>query len=904
MRYWLRKHPQPAGKISLLLRVGSGSLNEDDDQRGAAHLLEHMAFNGSKHFAPGTLIKRFEGVGLTFGAHQNATTGFKDTTYRLTIPNTAEALELALLNFSDIAYRLNLDPSEIDKERGVVLAERRARDSAAARAFNKQIHALVPGSRFATRLPIGDEQVMRTIAPARVRDYYEKWYRPDNTVLMVAGDLDPALLENLVRKHFSGWSARTRPAADADPDIAPYRDHRAAVFAEEGLVNADIDIARLEPPAVVRTVGDYRQWLVHALGKRMLNSRLREQVLDGQAPYVSAWVSSDSSFGATLVEARAKGDPKAWRTILQGLIVEIKRARTHGFTAAEFTQATKVLLADFEKDTLSDALSAIRWLRLMDDAVEHGRKPLAPRQEFDLVKRLVATISRAEIEEAVRVRFAPGAQMVTLALPDRDGLDVPSAAAVVKLVADAEAMDVARVEERERPQALLARDPSPGKIVQQSFDRDLDVVSATLANGVRVHARPMNFQKDYVNVRIVLAGGRVKETAANNGISEAAALPFQMPTTHSLTATDVKRLLAAKHVTVSGRDTPGGIELDIEGHRKDVEDGFRLAYLLLTQAKIDKHAFDLWQRQASDREANLEGSVSAQLNQEVNSISTGNDPRFSALRPADAKRLSREQAQAWLDQLLKSAPMEVAIVGDIPKDEALGLAAKYLGALAPRRATAGAYANVRTLSAAPGPHQSVVKVDTATPKAMVYVGWRGPDWQNVHDWHVLDMAGRILTSRLMAEIREKRGLVYSIQARSTANSLYRGNGRFRVSFVVDPAQANEVADAVEQLVDEFVERGPTPEELAIAREQAGNSFRTGSGNPAFWLDILSDLEYMQSDLNWVKHYLQNIMRYTGDEMVTVMKKYIRPQGLVRVIGAPADSPLPIAAPPKTTARVN
>ncbi|HEY6236653.1 MAG TPA: insulinase family protein, partial [Candidatus Elarobacter sp.] len=171
MRYWIRPNTGPAGKISLWLRIGSGSLNEDDDQRGLAHLLEHMAFNGSENFPVGTLVKRFESAGLTFGAHQNATTSFIDTNYKLTIPNDAKVLDLGLLYFADIAYRLTLDPAEITRESRVVEAERRARDDAAARVFNRQLAALVPGSRVGARLPIGDERTVREATSEHLRAY-------------------------------------------------------------------------------------------------------------------------------------------------------------------------------------------------------------------------------------------------------------------------------------------------------------------------------------------------------------------------------------------------------------------------------------------------------------------------------------------------------------------------------------------------------------------------------------------------------------------------------------------------------------------------------------------------------------------------------------------------------------
>ncbi len=893
MRYWIRPNTGPAGKISLWLRIGSGSLNEDDDQRGLAHLLEHMAFNGSENFPAGTLVKRFESAGLTFGAHQNATTSFIDTNYKLTIPNDAKLLDLGLLYFADIAYRLTLDPAEITRESRVVEAERRARDNAAARVFNRQLAALVPGSRFGARLPIGDERIVREATSPQLRAYYRKWYRPDNAVLLVAGDVDAVQLDALVHKHFGEWPAASDPPANRDPSIRPYERDRADVIHEYGLVNSEVNVAYLEPPRDFASRRGYRAWLVHNLGKQLINSRLRDQILAGGAPFASASTASDTSFGTTLIETRAKGAPGAWESVLKGILTETKRARDYGFSESEFQHARDAMLAEREKDALDETdASALYWIGMMDAAIDENRQPLSARQDFELTRALTATITLAEVEAAVRARYAPVRRTILLALPrhDDDKTPPPAPAQLLKIAQAVEATPVAKYVEPSRPKTLLAEDPTPGRTVQNALNGELNVLSATLDNGVRLHIRPMVHRKDHASVRITLAGGRVNETPLNVGITEAAALPFKVPAAETLSSIDIRHLMTTKQVTVAGRDTPSALELDIEGLRRDLEDGFRLAHLLLTRARIEPAVFQQWKQQAIAREANREGSVLAQLNDRVDALLTGNDPRFRVLSPKEAERLTAADAQAWLNGILATAPIEVAIIGDISHEQALALAAKYLGSLPKRASVVGAYDAARGLRLSPGPHEALVKVDTATPKAMVYIGWRGPDWQDAYDWRLLDFASRILTSHLIEEVRERRGLAYSIRARASSNTLYRGNGRFRVSFMTDPLKAEEAADVVQRVIDEFARVGPTPEELATAREQAALNFRTGSRTPAFWLDVLSDLDYMGGNLTWVTNYLADVEQYTRDDVVRVLRKYVRSDRFVRVIGTPAELP--------------
>lgn len=888
MRYWIRPDAPPEGKVSLWLRIDSGSLNEDDDQRGIAHLLEHLAFNGSANFPPGTLIQRFEAAGLTFGAHQNATTSYNDTIYKLTVPNDPKLLDLGLLYFADVAYRLTLDPAEVKRERAVVEAERRARNNAATRAFNRRIAALAPGSRLIERLPIGVPEVVRNATAEQLRAYYRKWYRPENATLLVAGDVDPGQLDALVRKHFGEWRAEGAPPAAHEPGIRMYERERAEVIFEMGLTRAEVNVAFLEPSADIATPADYRKALVHSLGEHMFNWRMRELVLEGAAPFTTASIGAYTSFGKNLVEARAMGAPEEWEAVVRTLLTEVKRAREHGFSASEFAHARQVVRGECAQRAIDSAtMPAEKWLDRMDYALGRDRQPLDPSALHALCVKLLPEISQAEVEEALRARYAPGKRTLVLAVPPV-GKQPPSAARLRQIAAEVEAQAVAQPQERRWPAQLLAREPEPGRTVERSLHSGLNVLSATLDNGVRVHVRPMPQKKDQVYVRITLAGGRLNETADNVGITEVAALPLETPATRALSSADIRRIMSTRRVRVAGRDTAGALELDVRGHRDDVDDGLRLAHLLLTEAHIEPVAFEQWRREASSREVNREGSVSAQLNDRVDALVTNHDPRFRSLQPDDVARLTREAGQAWLDGLLATAPIEVAIVGDIDHDEALRLAEKYLGSLPARPHIAGAYAEARALEAAAGPHEAIVRVNTATPKAMVYLGWRGPDWADVRDWQMLDLADRVLTSRLLREVRHRRGLVYSIRARATSDTVFRGNGRFRISFVVDPARAQEAADLVQQVVDEFVRTGPTAAELATAREQASLSFRGGVRMSAFWLDVLADLEYMGGDLAWVQSYLDSVRHYTREDVHAAVRRYLRAEHFVRVIGVPDD----------------
>ncbi|MCZ7645833.1 MAG: insulinase family protein [Planctomycetota bacterium] len=267
MRYWIRKHATPPGKVGFWLHIGSGSLNESDDQRGLAHFLEHMAFNGSKNFAPGTLVKFFESLGMQFGADQNAFTSFDQTTYILTMPNVEpETISKGMTYFADVAYRLDLPPAEIDRERGVVLEEKRMRNGPQQRLQDKEFPVMLPGSLVPERMPIGTEEVLKAAQRERFEDYYKAWYRPEISTLIVVGDIDVAEMEQVIQDHFAGWPKGENPRAPADPKLKVYDSTRAAVFTDPEITRTEISVVSVRPKFEIKSIGDFRTDLVTDLG--------------------------------------------------------------------------------------------------------------------------------------------------------------------------------------------------------------------------------------------------------------------------------------------------------------------------------------------------------------------------------------------------------------------------------------------------------------------------------------------------------------------------------------------------------------------------------------------------------------------------------------------------------------
>jgi zinc protease len=889
LKCWMRANKTPPGKVGIWMHVGSGSMNEADDERGLAHFLEHMAFDGSEHFPPATLVKYFESIGLTFGNDQNAFTGFDQTTYVLTLPDTQpETIRKGLLCMSDFAFRLSLLPEEVDKERKVILEEARARKGASQRVVEKLLPILLPGSRAAERLPIGKEEVVASATQALLESYYRKWYRPDDTTLLVVGDVDREAIEGMVKEAFEGWPAVPNPPVNADPGIKPYTETRAAVITDPELTTAETGPAAIRPLERTLTVGDFRRGLVDELGIWTVNRRLSDMVQKGTAPFQKAELDKQRMFNVcTYLEASASGEPGRWEPMLRSLLIEMKRAREYGFLPQEFADAKKALLASAEQAARTEPTRDSRaFLRSMNDLVSQGRKPMSAEQRLELLKSLMDTVTVEETAEAFRRNFDAGSQLLLVTMPEKEGLAVPTDQQVLAAGAEAAAVVAAAPAEAKRPERLLKEEPKPGAVVEQTEDPELNILSATLSNGVRAHLRSMDFRKGVVLVNITLAGGAIRETRGSRGLTDVAALAFQQPATARLSSTDIRDLLTGKNVSLGARVAQDCVVLTIRGSPQDVEEGLRLAYLLLTEPRIEEPALKLWKQKTIEAIEARRTDVEAQLGENAAEMLGDSDPRFRPLMPQQVERMGLAGGQQWLNRLIRFSPIEVAVVGDIERDRALALTLKYLGSLPERPPVTASLRGLRKLDLRPAPLMATVEVDTVTPRAALLVGWRGADWTEVRDRRGLQVAAMILTTRLREELREKRGLTYSAYCDAQPAKAYPGTGLFAAYSTTDPKKAWEAADITRSAIERLAQDGPTAEEMETVHRQFANILETSQKEPGYWAEVLSDLDYHGTLLSDVKEALDKYTSFTGQDVLGVLGRYVTEPRRIQVIATP------------------
>lgn len=894
--YWIREHATPPGKISFWLHVASGSVNEADGQEGIAHFLEHLAFNGTQHFPPGELVKFFESIGLRFGQHQNAFTGFNQTTYTLTLPNTeADTIDKGLLYLSDVAFGMLLAPEEIDQERNVILEERRARKGVRQRLVEQILPELLPGSRAARRLPIGLESTIAKVQRDDFKAYYDKWYHPGKVTVLAVGDAPVETIRTAIAKHFGDWQ-RSEPVPDDLPyGVKPYEASRAIVITDPELTTASVETLAIGPRRMLKTVGDYREYVVQRLGTWIVNRRLQQLVQEGKAPFQSAHVAVSSLFGvATQRGAEADAEPAAWSEALSSLLTEVERARRHGFTPQELANAKTAFLANIEHAAQTESTRDARFfLRMMNRALTKEERPRSAAQSLDLQKQLLPGITLQEVAAAFATAFAPGAKTATVTLPERDDVSVPSQDQVLALVDAAMAKEIEPWQGAEGITALLEEIPEPGAIAERSHDDVLNITSITFENNVRLHYRFMDFKKDNVTVTMTLAGGKIRETEANRGITSLATQPLVKPATSRFSSTALRDYMTGKKVSVSVQQTPDAVRFTVSGTPEALEDGLQLAYLLLHEATIEPASVDLWEQQLLQSIEARRTRVNALTREASLLLLSGNDPRMRAVTPEQVKARVKDipQAQAWLDRLLQTAPIEVAIVGDMPEDRALALAATYLGSLPQRQRTDPSLTALRQVAGFTGPVERTVEVETITPRARPILMWRSAPWSDVRGRRISYLMARILESRMREEIREKRGLTYSTSTYVRPARVYPAMSALHVQFTADPDKVEEAVRIARSVVETFAADGPTDAEMQTVRTQMKHTIDTMWQEPRFWVNLLANLDYHGTELKTLHGLLDQVLAFTKADVAQAIQQTVQPERFGVVIGqpkAPAD----------------
>ncbi|MEY4634425.1 MAG: hypothetical protein RJA55_223, partial [Acidobacteriota bacterium] len=510
IRYFIRRNSRPANRVSMRLAVNVGSLQEEPDQRGLAHFLEHMAFNGTENFKPGELVSFLESIGARFGPHVNASTSFDETIYMLDIPTDRPGyVDRGMLVLHDFAAGLSLLPAEVEKERGVVLEEWRGRLGAGSRLTDKQLPLIFQGSRYAERLPIGLPEVLQKAPRERLVAFYQQWYRPDNMAVVVVGDLPVAESEALIQKRFGVIPAAKGAASSVDAGVPAHKETLISMATDPEAQGWTVSMAFKSKVEVDNTVRGYRKQLVEQLVSQMLNLRLAEISRRPNAPFLGAQAGG-SNIGRTLelFEIEAAVPEGQLTEGLGALMLEAKRMQQFGFSDEELNRARAGLLAGYERAFKERGTAENPGLA--NEYVRHflEQEPI-PGIEFEyrVASTYLPTVTAAEASALARGLITDENRVVLGVAPEKKETPPPSPDMLRAAITRAAAAPVEPWADATSGRALVEEAPPAGTVASRREVAEIGATVLTLSNGVEVWLKPTDFKNDQVVFTAYAPGG-------------------------------------------------------------------------------------------------------------------------------------------------------------------------------------------------------------------------------------------------------------------------------------------------------------------------------------------------------------------------------------------------------------
>ncbi len=891
LRYAVRANPEPRGRAALRLIVAAGSLHETEAQRGLAHFLEHMAFNGSTHYAPGTLVEFFQRMGMNFGGDTNAYTSFDRTVYMLDLPDTKPAtLAEGFRVLADYAGELLLQPAEIDHERGVVLSEKLARDSADYRAAIAGYEFFYAGTLLPARLPIGIEPVLKTAVRPAFADFYDTWYRPERLAVVAIGDLDPAVVEKQLRELFSPLAARAPARPVPDFGIPATDGPRFGYHYEPEASATTLTLSNIRPPDLSPDTTQKRLIdLPRDLAFDLLNRRLAELAKTESAPFVKATASPDSFPGIhDGAELQLTSRPGKWADTLRVGENELRRALDFGFTAAELREAVASYKNRLEQALKTDATrrSEERADELVEAFIE-GTVPTTPAADFALLGPALEKLTPADIKTAFRAAWGdPVARRV--AVMGNTRLADTSAAAIALIgqtYAAATAAEVTAPAER-TDAAWAYTDFGPaGQIATRKEITDLGITQMVFANGVRVNLKRTEFEADSISLRARVGTGQLTEPRDQPGLAFFGGPAFTAGGLGKHSADELRRILSGRNVGVGLQIGEDALVFTAKTTAADLGLQLQLLTAHLTDPGYREEAQLTVRRQLEPFFARLATQPNGTLNQQVPRRLASGDPRFGLPSSDEALARTLEELRAWLTPQL-AGPVELSLVGDLDVDKTLSALSATLGTL-PARPAKPALEELRRV-ATPPPGAVTLPYQGSIAKNLLAVYWPAADARDVGRTRRINLLAEILSDRLRTAVREELGGSYSPQAGNAPSETYRDRGFIVAQVLTDPPEIEAVRKAVLAAAADLAAHGIKDDELIRARQPLLTSLQESERTNAYWLTtVLGAAQEQPWRLDWARSRRADYESITKAELEALARQYLDPARALQFTIVPA-----------------
>jgi zinc protease len=904
LRYLILPNAEPKDHVSLRLLVAVGSLHENDDERGLAHFIEHMAFRGTRAFPDGAMTAAFQRLGVAFGPDNTAFTTFDHTIYHLELPDGGDAmLRQGLRAFREYADAVTFDPRLIERERGVVLSEMATRDTPDSRASDSNLAFLWPAAREVRRKTIGEAAAIRTFQPAQFVAFYNAWYRPERMAVILVGAVEPASAARLIAEQFGSLAAR----APARPEPADLLTREAArpdvrVFSDPGLIG--VSIALQHPrfmPRAAATHAERVQRLHEALAFAMLHARLQKLAAKEDASFVGPRAAiGDGLPQWQIATVGLNTRISDWRGAAMDLEREHRRAYQFGFTARELAEARAAFVTGYEQSVRSAPTRPSPWLaqQLVAHMLQGQPFSTPAAVQRDIADDLTAA-TLADCAAAFRAAWSNTAPSVFLAANPAFNITRAQIAATLN---ESRAADVTAPVETAALEFAYTDFGPPGRLVREQHLDDLDVRLTEFANGVRLNFKATPFEADTVDLHVRVGDGKLSQLKSRPGLDLLASTALSASGVGRHTAIELREILSSHALGLAFRVESDACVFGVRCARRELGLACQVIAAFLTDAAYRPEAMRDVRANFNTMYAALAASPSGPVAMQAMRAVFSDDGRFGI--PGFEELYARDLGElaAWLDPQFKRGPIEMSVVGDVSWEEASAAVARTLGALPDRARRTAETATIPLVRAQPSPNYTLYSTPPGVKQLAVTWIWPVGTVEDIHIDRREHLLAEIVEERLRVRLREELGATYAPSARFEHLSGFQDGDCFVLGAELEPAHAKQAVQILQREIAALQKNGPTEDEFNRLKttfiRQMTDSVRTN----AYWgITLLSDAQQNPSRIAAARDRASDIVAIKREEIAALARQQLDPAKAFRFGTAPAPAPPPTTPAPATPA---
>lgn len=895
LTYYIRHNTTPENRADFYIAQKVGSMQEEDNQAGLAHFLEHMAFNGTTNYPGKNMLNYLQDNGIKFGTNINAYTSFDETVYYISdVPTTNQnLLDSVLLVLYDWSCGIALEEEELENERGVIREEWRTRGGAQQRLWDQLLPKMYPGSKYANRMPIGSIDVINNFKPEEIRAYYHKWYRPDLQGIIIVGDIDVDATETKVKELFSPIKLDENRATREYFPVPDNEEPIVALATDKEARNTQILLFYKHEPLpdeIKATQAGYILSYIMNAASSMMNQRFSEITQKPNAPFTFAYAYDSDFFVSKTKDAWTVAAGASEDKISEALAAmkrETERMRQHGFTAAEYEVARTNIIKSFEdsynnRDKQRNSNYSQEYVRAFTDA-----EPIPGIEfEYQFIQAVAPNIPVEVINQTVSQLISDKNIVIAITGPEKEGLVYPTEAELLAVIDNVKQETIEPYIGVTIDEPLVATPPQAGKIVQEEKDEVLGATVWTLQNGMKVVMKTTDFKDDEIRMTAASVGGYSQYAMQDPINSRMMGGVMNLGGVGNFSATDLPKVLAGK--TASARPN---ISLTTQGFGgsssvKDFETMLQLVYLYFTSPRKDADAFQSYIQRMETQMKNQEAEPMVAFSDSITYALYGDNPLTLRMKVDDLKKIDYDRImEMYKQQFSNPGSFVFTFVGNIDPEKARPVVEQYLASL-PGQAVKGEFIQV-PLQYNSGKSNNVFTREMQNPKASVFNAVTGKMDRVMKNWTMMSMFDQILDIVYTEKVREDEGGTYGVGTGGSIQRYPDGQTVLQISFDTDPAKMEHLNGIILKELNNIAENGPRTEDFTKVKEYMNKSYNENLRENGYWLGVLHNKYFYGEDTH--TESLNTINSITPADIQNFVKQLLDQGNLATVVMMPKET---------------